>query len=132
MGRTSSLYKVVSYNLDGTIDRIFDSAKEASLLLNAHPRSIDKCIRENSLTLHGYMWRRFLISEIPTTIDPYIKNKRKTTTRCVVKIDENDLVIETYPSINQAAKANGVDTHSLRDNLNNKNKQVKGMRFRYK
>lgn len=131
MGRCRSNFKVVAYQLDGRLFRIYETAKEASLSLNAHPRTIDKCIRGDTLTAYCYMWRRYPVENIPECIEPL---ERKTTTHApipIAEIDEKGQVIAYYESIKKAGKELGIDPHSIRDNLNDKSKQANGHMFRY-
>lgn len=131
MGRCKSNMKVVSYHLDGTIFRIYDSAKEASINRKCHPRTIDKCIRGDTLTANGYMWRRFEENNIPNQIEPLRKKEMTYASIPIAEINEKGDVISLFPSINKASKILGIDPHSIRDVLNNKNKKCNGHMFRY-
>ena len=131
MSRCSSNYRVVAYSLNGKRKKIYLNAKEASLDIGAHPRYIDKCLRDESNISHGFMWRRYLLDDIPNRIKPYIKKKNSTKARQVGLLDSNSKIVKIYPSIKQASLDNKVDTHSLRDVLNKKTSKVKGLVFIY-
>lgn len=98
--------------------------------MHAHPRTIDKCIRGDSLTAFNYIWKRYDEKEIPNKISPYIKNKNKSQSVPIARIDENGEIISTYPSIKKASEDTGIDTHSIRDVLKGKSKQTRGLRFK--
>ena len=131
MGRSKASTRVVAYRLDGTLFRVYLSAKEAAKSRHAHPRSIDKCIRGDTLTAFNYMWRRFDVDEIPSTIEPLSKVRVIPRVVPILEIDINGNVIKEYPSIKQAAKELKIDTHSIRDVLKGKFKQCNGHMFKY-
>ena len=130
MGRCKKNFKVVEYTLQGELVEIYDSAKSASIKKHTHPRTIDKCIRGDSLSAKSRLWRRHQEDDIPLRIDPYIKNSNKTTPVKVATIDVNGNIIKIYPSIKNASKELGIDPHSIRDNIKGKTKQTKGYRFK--
>lgn len=131
MSRCKLNERVVAYRLDGSLYRIYESARKAALNRRAHPRTIDKCIRGDSQTAFGLMWRRYPDDSIPQSIEPH---QRPNTTHAAVpieEIDENGNVIQQFSSIKSAGKKLGIDPHSIRDNLNGKYKSAKGHKFRY-
>ena len=131
MGRYTSKFKVVAYHLDGRIFRIYDSARRAAVNRHAHPRNIDKCIREESLTAFNLMWRRYLVESIPERIDPLEKTITNHSPIPIVEIDKKGNVIRYFKSIKKASKELGIDSHSIRDNLKGKIKKTNGHMFRY-
>ena len=131
MSRCKASLKVVAYNLDGTLFAIYDSAREASAKLGGYPRTVDKCIRGDTLTAFGYIWRRYEENDIPKRIEPFTKPTINTKDIPIAEIDNDGKIIKIYPSIKQASKENKIDTHSIRDNLKGKSKQTRGKRFKY-
>ena len=131
MSRGMSSLKVCCYKLDGSLVRVYDNAKQASLFLRGHPRTIDKCLRENKPTALGYMWRRFPSNKIQKKIEPYQRRETSNISKRIVLVDINGLVIKEYPSIRQASLELHLDPHSIRDVLSNKARQTKGYIFRY-
>lgn len=123
--------RVVAYRKDGSLYRIYLSARQASLSRHAHPRTIDKCIRGDTLTAFGYIWKRFPVDNIPNKIEPLLEKEVSTTKKAVALIDDNGNVLKTYSSIRKAAIDNEVDSHSIRDVLSGKYKAVKNKKFRY-
>ena len=123
--------KVVAYRLNGNIYRIFENASKASLAMHVHYRSIDKCIRGDTLSLHGFMWRRYPTDSIPKKIEPYVVTKRSTKAKRIAKVDENGNIIEIYPSIKKAGLENKMDPHSIRDILSHKYKYSNKVKFVY-
>ena len=131
MGRCKSNERVVAYHLDGRLFRIYESARKAALNRHAHPRTIDKCIRGDTLTAFGYMWRRYPVDSIPEQIEPFQKPTSTFAPVPIAEIDENGNVIRYFESIKKAGKELGIDPHSIMDNLRGKSRQTNGHMFRY-
>ncbi len=122
---------VACYNLDGKFVRTYKSARAASKSLHLHPRTIEKCIRGESKTAKGMLWRRFNDNNVPAEIEPLGKRITTISARPIALIDENNQIIKTYPSIRKASIENKIDPKSIRDVLNGKSKFAKGNRYRY-
>ena len=127
----SSNTVVACYTLEGQLVRTYRSAKDASRCRNLHPRTIDKCIRGDVLTVKGQQWKRYPVGNVPATIEPLKIIKPTTSNKPVAKLDKNDNIVEIYPSIKNAALANNTDPHSLRDQVNGKYKYAGRTKFRY-
>lgn len=122
---------VACYTVDGKLVRTYENAKQAARSRHLFPRTIDRCIRGDIKLVKGLQWRRFKIGEAPNEIPPLEINTTITSIKPVAKLDENDQIIEVYPSIRKAAKMNDMDAHSLRDRLNKKYAFVGKTKFRY-
>ena len=121
---------IACYKLDGTLVRTYESARKAALSIHVHVRTIDKAIREEKI-IHNKIWRRFPIGEVLKTIEPLEKQVISRNPKPVGLLDENDIVIEVYSSLKEAAKRNGVDSHTVRDMLYGKTKTAKGKRYKF-
>ena len=121
---------VASYSLEGKLIKTYESAKDASRCLKVFSRTIDKAIRENKI-IHDRQWKRMPIDDIKKSIEPYRKKTTIISVLPIAEIDENNTVINIYPSIKKASVANNTDPHTIRDNLNGKTKSAKGKRYRY-
>ena len=119
------------YTLEGDLVRTYRSAKDASRCRHLHPRTIDKCIRGDVLTVKGQQWKRYPVDKVPSSIEPLKITKPTTSNKPVAKLDKNDNIVEIYPSIKNAAIANNTDPHSLRDQVNGKYKYAGRTKFRY-
>lgn len=131
MGRYKRNYKVVAYKKDGTLFRIYDSAREACKSRHAYIRSIDKCLKGERKTALNYMWRRYPFDDIPTHIEPYEKSSTSKAAIPIAEVDEKGDIIKVYPSIRKASKELHIDSHSIRDVLNGTYKKCNGHMFRY-
>ena len=127
MGKTV----VACYSTRGRLVKIYNSAAEASRSRNLHSRTIDKAIRGEFLTVDNLMWRRFPSGDVPASIPPLQNRSISTQFRPIGKLDESGQIIDTYPSINEASKANNISIPSLRKNLNNKYHEVGKAKYRY-
>ena len=122
---------VVSYSLEGKKLETYKTAKEASEVNHVHPRSIDKCIRKERETVKGKIWRRYLLDEVPEYISVSKKEVQRKRHTSIAEIDEDNNIINIYPSIRQASLVNKVDSHTIRDVLQGKTRTAKGKRYRY-
>lgn len=131
MGRYSSKFKVVAYKKDGSLFRIYNSAREACKSRHAYIRNIDKCLKGERKTAFNYMWKRFLEDEIPNNIPPLEKSSTSKVSIPIAEIDELGNVIKIYSSIRKASKELHIDSHSIRDVLNGLYNKCNGHMFRY-
>lgn len=122
---------VACYTLEGKLVKVYPSAKSASKNRHLYPRTIDKCIRGDTLTAKGMQWRRYNKDEVPSQIEPLKISRKKKGSIPVVKLDGSGNIVKTYPSIKQAALDNNLDPHSLRDRLSHKYKFSDKEEYRY-
>ena len=122
---------VACYTLEGQLVKTYQTAKLAARSRHLYPRTIDRCIRGDLSTVKNLQWKRFNIGEVPSSISPIKKESTILSIRPVAKLDENENIIEVYPSIRNAAKNNHIDAHTLRDRLNKKYAYIGKAKFRY-
>ena len=130
MGRAKDTV-IACYTLKGKLVRVYPTATLAAKSRHLYKRTIDRATRGDILTAKNLLWRRVDKSSIPLTIEPLPKVKVTCKSRRVAKIDENDNILEIYPSINKAAKENKIDPHTLRDRLNKKYSSLNKTKFIY-
>ena len=87
--------------------------------------------RGDLLTAKNLLWRRVDKDNVPTTIEPYKKEKHSNISKRVAKLDENGNIVKIYPSLSQAAKENKIDPHTLRDRINGKYSSTNKTKFEY-
>lgn len=121
---------VACYSLEGELVKIYESAKQASKSRNLFPRTIDRCIRGDVLTVKGLQWKRFPKDKVPNKIPALVIEKEKVSIRPIAKIDENGEIIETYSSLRKAAISNNIDPHTLRDRIKGKYEYVGKEKYR--
>ena len=122
---------VACYTLEGQLVKTYQTAKLAARSRHLYPRTIDRCIRGDLSTVKNLQWKRFNVGEVPSSISPIKKESTILSIRPVAKLDENENIIEVYPSIRNAAKNNHIDAHTLRDRLNKKYAYIGKAKFRY-
>ena len=117
MGKHSKTSVVVSYDFDGNLVKVYDTAKLAAADLGLFDRSVDKAIRMNT-TVGGYQWRRYdSENDIEKSIKPYTKVLPNYESVKVAKSDEQGNIIDIYPSIKKAGKENNVSPKQIRECL---------------
>ena len=122
---------VACYTIDGKLVKTYPSASQAAKSRHLFKRTIDKCIRGDVTTVKGLQWKRFPINEVPDRIEPLEKTTTAISIRPVAKLNEKGEIIEVYPSIRNASINNHIDTHTLRDRLNEKYPCDGKAKFRY-
>ncbi len=117
--------KVNQYDLNGKYIRTFDSIKEAIEISGA--KSLTSVLNENSInkSSNGFMWKYY--DGNYDDIEPYHANGK-----LVHQIDTNSkLIIDTYKSLADAARAVGISSKQIWKACNKEGKQVKGFFWRY-
>lgn len=102
-------YVVVCYSKDGKLVKIYPSAAKASRSRHLYKRSIEKAIRENIPLVKGYQWRRYLINEVPTTIDG-IKEESK---KLILQYSFSGKLLSSYISVIEASKKTKINKQSI-------------------
>ena len=122
---------IAAYTLKGKLVKTYSSAREAARCRHVYKRTIDRATRGDVLTVKNLLWRRVDKSNVPLSIEPYKKERHSNKSKSVAKLDENNVILEVYPSILAASKANNIDPHTLRDRLNHKYSQSSKAKFVY-
>ena len=111
---------VAAYTLKGKLVKTYPSAIKAAKVRHVFKRTIDRATRGDILTVKNLQWRRVNKDDIPQFIEPLKKMKITNAKKKVGKLSETGEIVEIYPSLSSAAKANNIDPHTLRDRLNHK------------
>ena len=111
---------VAAYTLRGKLVKTYPSAAKAAKVRHVFKRTIDRATRGDILTVKNLQWRRVDKDNVPLLIEPLKKVKASNTKKQVAKLDENGNIVTIYSSLSQAAKANNIDPHTLRDRLSGK------------
>ena len=120
---------IVSYDFNGKLVRVYETAKEASQKLGLFDRTIDKAIRMNT-TAGGYLWRRYNSEEdIKKTIEPYRKEKKSTISQPIIRIDSEGNEVE-YKSIRFASLESNVSMKQIRECLLGHQSQAGGYKWK--
>ncbi len=127
MGRHASNLRVVAYRKDGTLFRIYSNSKAT----HRNSRTIDKCIRGETSTAFGYIWRRYKVDSIPEKIEPLEVNNKISSISPIALVNEKGEIIKHYPSIRKASLDNKTDPHTIRDVLTGRYKTANGKKYRF-
>ena len=111
---------VAAYTLKGKLVKTYPSAIKAAKVRHVFKRTIDRATRGDILTVKNLQWRRVNKDNVPLFIEPLKKVNASNSKKQVAKLDENGNIAEIYSSLSQAAKANHIDPHTLRDRLSGK------------
>lgn len=130
MGRLRRNERVVAYNKNGMLFKVYKNTKEASRSLKKSDRVISKCIRGEIETAYSYFFRKYDVNEIPESIEVR-QRKKKTIPKRVVSFSLDGQYVKTYKSINEAGRVLHKDTKLIRDCLKGKYQQAYGYRWRY-
>lgn len=122
---------VACYSLDGELVKVYKTAKDAAISRHLFIRTIDRCVRGDISTVKGLQWKRYKVDEVPSRIPPLKKETTTISIKPVAKIDDNEVIIEVYPSIRNAATKNNIGTYTLRDILNKKYAYDGKAKYRY-
>lgn len=80
----------------------------------------------------GYQWRKFNADNKPNQIRPLEKKKSKGEARCVIQFDLNENIMNEYSSVSEAVRMTGINSKSIRDAANEKQKHAGGYKWKYK
>ena len=113
--------KIIAYNLNGDLVRIFKSIKEASETLGISREHISEILNSKKYrkSLKGFMFK-YYTSSYKNKIKPY-KNKRALKIDC---FDLNGNYIDTFKSVHIAAKYFNIDNGSISKCINGKVSRV--------
>lgn len=124
-------FVICAYLSNGELVAQYDSVKEAASSIHASPRSIHKCLKVERATLHKKRWRKFEVGKVIDHIEKYTETVSTRSIKPIAKIDKNNKVSKTYPSIRSASILERTDAHTIRDVLSGKCKLANGNRYRY-
>lgn len=137
-----SVVKIAKLDKEFNILEVYPSVQECARKNNIEATNISKTATAKHKTCHGYIFMYY--EDIKNMNNAEIKeyrnrqretlqysNSYSTSKRIIYLIDENDNVLQTFPSISNAAKLLKLDASSITKVCKGRLKQIKGYRFRY-
>lgn len=127
--------KVCQYNKQGSLIKVWDSIKDASLALDIQAKHIPDACRGKRKSVGGYMWRYYedTLGE-PISVparkrnpDSWFNSHRKP----VLQFDLDGNFIRRWDSTSQAANELNVSNGYICETCNGKHKSAKGYIWRY-
>lgn len=118
--------KILQYNLNGELIRIYDTLEEASKLTNTSKSLItNNCKRKHSNTANGYVWR---YEDSPLQENEKIPLKEKK----VLQYDLNGNFLQEYQSLTEASKITGINLGNIGSVCQGKRDTAGNYRWKYK
>ncbi|WP_026994995.1 NUMOD1 domain-containing DNA-binding protein [Flectobacillus major] len=115
---------VCQYTKSGEFIGKFPSITLAAKSLGLNDSSIRDCLKGQSKTCGGYVWRR--------ENQPYEgEHKDFSKTKAVVKLDRSGNILDIFPSIVAAAETIGLTPDAIQKNVTGKNYTAGGFVWRY-
>lgn len=122
---------VCQYDLDGNYLNSFANVDSASKETGVSKDSIRRACSGVRYTGGGYMWRRYLVAEIPQKIGAYIKTEQVNGPRKIVQYSTSGDIIASYDSISEAVRMTGVNAKSIRETAKGKQNHAGGYVWKY-
>ena len=122
---------VCQYDLDGNYLKSFVNVESASKETGVSQDSIRRVCSGVRDTGGGYMWRRYLVAEIPQKMGAYIKTEQVNGPRKIVQYSTSGDIIASYDSISEAVRMTGVNAKSIRETAKGKQNHAGGYVWKY-
>ncbi len=120
---------VIQYSLAGKEMITFVSATEAARELNLQQSKITLCCLRQRLTTGDFQWR-YADDPNKDDIQPIIDRKSYHPGKKVAQLDENENILNIYPSFSQAAAAVNGSGSAIANVCNGKNIHHKGFKWK--
>lgn len=108
--------KVVQYDLDGNIIKIYDSIVKAANATNAHHSAISRCCEGYEKTANGFQWRYYTGA---SSLEP-ISAKKGNKGKAVGQYTLDGILIQVYISIAEASRNTNISSSSIKQCCHNK------------
>ena len=121
------------YGTNGVYIASYVTMKKASEALNIPITRISRAVKGRVETAGCFQWRKMLVSEPISNIEPISSVKPEVTkiTIPICKMTDDWRIIQIYPTINGASRELNIDHSSLRAALKGKQKTAGGFRWKY-
>ena len=117
--------KVFQYTLDGVFIKAWDCISEASRKLKINSSNISMCAKHQRANAGGYIWEYFYKEKVE--LRKKIKRNRKGIWgKQVFQIDDSGNIINTFKSLNEAAKQLNIDASNISRVIHGHSKKAGG------
>lgn len=124
---------VCCYRKDGSLLKVYQSARKAALARGINSRSIDKVIRSTSSFGYGYIWKRYDDEDkVLLNIEPYFQPTTAIGKKAIIKLNSLGNIIEEYESIKDCSIKNNLSRYQIYDLIHDKKKDKDGYIYKYK
>lgn len=119
------------YDTEGTFVKEFRSIDEAVEQTGINRVNIQRACSGFRNTAGGYQWRKDYAKNLNKNIEPVSKTKNSGGKRAINQYDMNEKFIRAYESIAEASKENEINSKSIRDAANGKQRHAAGFIWKY-
>lgn len=130
--KSSEEEKVIyQYNLNGDFISEYSSVFEASKLNNIQEYMIRRACTGIRDSAGGYQWRKVEVQSEKSRIPPVKKKISNGSARKIIQLSLEGKAIATHSSIAEAVRLTGINSKSIRDAANGKQKHAGGYKWKY-
>lgn len=122
---------IYQYALNGEFIAEFSDTSEAAEKSGIREFNIQRACRGFRSTAGGYQWKRVELPCSQNSIAPVVKKKASGEARKVIQFSLDGNYIRLYESIADAVRQTGINSKSIRDAANGKQKQAGGYKWEY-
>lgn len=119
------------YSLGGVFVSEFASIDEAVEKTGINKINIQRACSGFRDTAGGYQWRKVPVETLHTNIEPVVQRKSAGGKRAINQYDMDGNFIKRYESLTAASTENAINSKSIRDAANNKQRHAGGYVWKY-
>lgn len=122
---------IYQYDLDGNFINEYENIKKAESDTQIGKVNILRACRGFRSTAGGYQWRRMKFGSPKDNIAPIRIERSSGNARRILQMTSNNEIIERFHSIAEAVKKTGINSKSIRDAANGKQRHAGGFIWEY-
>ena len=122
---------IYQYALNGKFIAEFSDISEAAEKSGIKEFNIQRACRGFRSTAGGYQWKKVELPCEQNSIAPIVKKKISGEARKIKQFSLDGNYIRMYDSIADAVRQTGINSKSIRDAANGKQKQAGGYKWKY-
>lgn len=124
-------WAIYQYALNGEFIAEFSNTSEAAEKSGIREFNIQRACRGFRSTAGGYQWKRVELPCTHNSIAPIVEKKTSGEARKIIQFSLDGNYIRLYESIADAVRQTGINSKSIRDAANGKQKQAGGYKWEY-
>lgn len=124
-------WAIYQYALNGEFIAEFSDTSEAAEKSGIREFNIQRACRGFRSTAGGYQWKRVELPCAQNSIAPVVEKKASGEARKIIQLSLDGNYIRLYESIADAVRHTGINSKSIRDAANGKQKQAGGYKWEY-
>lgn len=124
-------YLIYQYNLDGEFIAEYSTTLEIGEKYKTGEYNIRRACSGFRSSAAGYQWRKVPVGTSHANIEPIIKQQNTGVKRTIDQYSLDGEFIKRYESVSLASNENSINSKSIRDAANNKQKHAGGFIWKY-